>query len=120
MSASSTLSGKSNDPTVMTAPCWPAPPAWSAGALLQAQAQHAIASARQATYATVRRSGAALMTFPAVGLVHHVPQSRGPASLRTGCLLANTRPGTSAVRSARRHVLTLRSQSETSNEFQVN
>src|SRR5450755_4670993 len=65
MSASSTLSGKSNDPTVMTAPCWAALSAWSAGALPQAQAQHTIASARQATYATVRRSGAALITFRA-------------------------------------------------------
>src|ERR1700693_4338068 len=64
MSARSTLSGKSNDPTV-TAPCWAAPSAWSAGALPQAQAQHTIASARQATYATVRRSGAALITFRA-------------------------------------------------------
>ena len=55
-----------------------------AGALLQAQAQHTTASTRQATYATIRRSGAALMTFPAVGLLQHVPRSRGPASLRTG------------------------------------
>jgi hypothetical protein len=48
------------------------------------QAQHSTTSARQVTYATVRRSGAALMALPAVGLLQHVPRSPGPASFRTG------------------------------------
>src|SRR5271166_372147 len=88
MSASSALSGKSNDPTVMTAPCWAAPPAWSAGPL--PQAQHTIASARQTTYAAVRRSGAALMTFPAGREEKVAPQASEPgipflrAARRTG------------------------------------
>src|SRR5579863_8980316 len=65
MSASRTLSGKSNDPTVISAPRWPALSAEPAGPLPQAQAQHTAASARQARYATVRRSGPALIAFRA-------------------------------------------------------
>src|ERR1017187_603519 len=91
MSASSTLSGKSNDPTVMTAPCWAAPSAWSAGPLPHAQAQHTIASARQATYATVHRSGSALITFRAgreEKIAPHAPEPGIPflraAARRTG------------------------------------
>src|SRR5580704_1198796 len=83
MSASSTLSGKSNDPTVMTAPRWTAPSAEPAGPLPQAQAQHTTASARQATYATVRRSDTALITFPAgreEKVAPHVPGAWDPAS----------------------------------------
>src|ERR1039457_1719572 len=88
MSARSTVSGKSNDPTVMTAPCWAGLSAWSAAALpqAQAQAQHTIASAKQATYATVRRSGAALITFRAgreEKVAPHVPGA-WDALLRAG------------------------------------
>src|ERR1035438_2718435 len=70
----------------VTAPCWAAPSAWSAAALPQAQAQHTIASARQATYATVRRSGSALITFRAgreEKVAPHVPGAWDPL-LRAG------------------------------------
>src|SRR5271165_4431927 len=70
----------------MTAPCWGAPSAWSAAALPQAQAQHTIASARQAMYATVRRSGPALITFRArreEKVAPHAPEPGTPL-LRAG------------------------------------
>ena len=54
-----------------------------AGALPQAQAQHTIASATQATYATVRRSGSDLITFRAgreEKVAPHVPGAWDPAS----------------------------------------